>query len=91
MQYHFNTQKICSRDLLGNGKSYKDSLTVKNYVERFHLLLYLEESQMNVDIREYDRTNQVLEKHGTKFYLEVSWSHGNFVIVEIVSETRCCL
>ncbi|OCT94290.1 putative helicase MOV-10 [Xenopus laevis] len=42
------------RDLLRN------PLDFNNY-KRFHLLLYLEEIQMEVDIRKYDRQNQTME------------------------------
>lgn len=59
------------KQLLGDGKSYKESLTLKNYAQRFHLLLYLEEFKTDVDIREYDKTDQVLEKRGSMFYLKV--------------------
>ncbi|XP_072237821.1 putative helicase mov-10-B.1 [Leuresthes tenuis] len=36
------------------------SLSMKNYSRRFHLLLYLEEIQMEVDIRKYDLRNQTM-------------------------------
>ncbi|XP_044071008.1 putative helicase mov-10-B.1 isoform X2 [Siniperca chuatsi] len=35
-------------------------LKMKNYSQRFHLLLYLEEIQMEVDIRKYDLHNQIM-------------------------------
>ncbi|CAJ1050280.1 putative helicase mov-10-B.1 isoform X2 [Xyrichtys novacula] len=42
------------RDLLNS------SLTMKIYSQRFHLLLHLEEIQMEVDIRKYDLKNQTM-------------------------------
>lgn len=33
---------------------------MKNYSHRFHLLLHLEEIQMEVDIRKYDMHNEVM-------------------------------
>ncbi|XP_041811417.1 putative helicase mov-10-B.2 [Chelmon rostratus] len=36
------------------------SLTMKTYFQRFHLLLHLEEIQMEVDIRKYDLHNQTM-------------------------------
>ncbi|XP_056219431.1 putative helicase mov-10-B.1 [Seriola aureovittata] len=36
------------------------SLKIKNYSHRFHLLLHLEEIQMEVDIRKYDLHNQTM-------------------------------
>ncbi|XP_074537209.1 putative helicase mov-10-B.2 [Halichoeres trimaculatus] len=36
------------------------SLSMKTYADRFHLLLYLEEIQMEVDIRKYDLQNQTM-------------------------------
>lgn len=60
------------KQLLGSGKPYKESLTVQNYAERFHLLLYLEEFKMNVDIRQYDKMGQVMQKHAqSMFFLKV--------------------
>uniref|UniRef100_A0A8C5DLY9 RNA helicase n=1 Tax=Gouania willdenowi TaxID=441366 RepID=A0A8C5DLY9_GOUWI len=38
------------------------SLKMKNYSHRFHLLLYLEEIQMEVDIRKYDLHNQTMNQ-----------------------------
>lgn len=35
-------------------------LKMKNYSHRFHLLLHLEEIQMEVDIRKYDLHNQTM-------------------------------
>ncbi|KAG1963131.1 helicase MOV-10 [Pimephales promelas] len=35
-------------------------LCMKNYTERFHLLLYLEEIQMEVDIRKYDLSGKTM-------------------------------
>ncbi|XP_041457695.1 putative helicase MOV-10 [Lytechinus variegatus] len=40
----------------------KQPLTVDNHREKFHELLYVEELQMQVDIRRYDRMNQTLDK-----------------------------
>lgn len=37
-------------------------LEFNNYHEKFHLLLHLEEIQMEIDIRKYDRLNQPMEK-----------------------------
>uniref|UniRef100_A0A665T4T5 RNA helicase n=1 Tax=Echeneis naucrates TaxID=173247 RepID=A0A665T4T5_ECHNA len=52
------TQRPClccaSRNLLSC------SLKMKNYSHRFHLLLHLEEIQMEVDIRKYDLHNQTM-------------------------------
>uniref|UniRef100_A0A8C5DLP8 RNA helicase n=1 Tax=Gouania willdenowi TaxID=441366 RepID=A0A8C5DLP8_GOUWI len=39
-----------------------NSLKMKNYSHRFHLLLYLEEIQMEVDIRKYDLHNQTMNQ-----------------------------
>ncbi|CAM4628135.1 unnamed protein product [Leuciscus chuanchicus] len=36
------------------------ALFMKNYTERFHLLLYLEEIQMEVDIRKYDLSGKTM-------------------------------
>uniref|UniRef100_A0A1A7WDM5 RNA helicase n=2 Tax=Iconisemion striatum TaxID=60296 RepID=A0A1A7WDM5_9TELE len=41
------------------------SLEMKNYARRFHLLLYLEEAQMEVDIRNYDLHNQTMTQDPT--------------------------
>ncbi|KAJ0023976.1 hypothetical protein NQD34_003875 [Periophthalmus magnuspinnatus] len=43
-------------------------LKMKNYDHRFHLLLYLEEIQMEVDIRKYDMRNEpmILDKSNKK-------------------------
>uniref|UniRef100_A0A672JMN7 RNA helicase n=1 Tax=Salarias fasciatus TaxID=181472 RepID=A0A672JMN7_SALFA len=38
------------------------SLKMKNYSHRFHLLLHLEEIQMEVDIRKYDLHNQTMNQ-----------------------------
>lgn len=38
------------------------SLKMKNYSHRFHLLLHLEEIQMEVDIRKYDLRNQTMTR-----------------------------
>ncbi|CAN9511896.1 unnamed protein product [Ophioblennius macclurei] len=38
------------------------SLKMKNYSHRFHLLLHLEEIQMEVDIRKYDLHNQTMDQ-----------------------------
>lgn len=38
----------------------KSALQMKNYSSRFHLLLHLEEIQMEVDIRKYDMYNQTM-------------------------------
>lgn len=35
-------------------------LKMKNYSQRFHLLLHLEELQMEVDIRKYDLRKQIM-------------------------------
>lgn len=48
------------RDLLGC------ALKMGNYAHRFHLLLHLEEIQMEVDIRKYDLHNQTMTKDKTK-------------------------
>ncbi|KAI4888968.1 hypothetical protein NFI96_014931, partial [Prochilodus magdalenae] len=37
-------------------------LSFQNYAERFHLLLYLEESQMHVDIKRYNKDNVTMKK-----------------------------
>ncbi|XP_034539182.1 putative helicase mov-10-B.1 isoform X2 [Notolabrus celidotus] len=37
-------------------------LTMKTYSDRFHLLLHMEEIQMEVDIRKYDLKNQTMTK-----------------------------
>uniref|UniRef100_A0A7N6FEU8 RNA helicase n=1 Tax=Anabas testudineus TaxID=64144 RepID=A0A7N6FEU8_ANATE len=49
-----NKCHILSRSLLNC------SLKMKNYSHRFHLLLHLEEIQMEVDIRKYDLHNQTM-------------------------------
>ncbi|KAM4583240.1 putative helicase mov-10-B.1 isoform 3-T3 [Fundulus diaphanus] len=41
-------------------KLLESSLDMKNYSRRFHLLLHLEEIQMEVDIRKYDLQNQTM-------------------------------
>ncbi|KAM9758598.1 putative helicase mov-10-B.1 [Menidia menidia] len=38
------------------------SLSMRNYARRFHILLHLEEIQMEVDIRKYDLRSQTLAK-----------------------------
>ncbi|KAE8623124.1 hypothetical protein XENTR_v10005508 [Xenopus tropicalis] len=43
------------RDLLAS------SLAFSNYSKKFHLLMHLEEIQMELDIRRYDRTDQLME------------------------------
>lgn len=43
-------------------KLLESSLDMKNYSRRFHLLLHLEEIQMEVDIRNYDMHNQTMAK-----------------------------
>uniref|UniRef100_A0A669BRY8 RNA helicase n=1 Tax=Oreochromis niloticus TaxID=8128 RepID=A0A669BRY8_ORENI len=47
-------------------------LKMKNYSHRFHLLLHLEEIQMEVDIRKYDLHNQTMtEDQGNKKLLKL--------------------
>nr|XP_015813931.1 putative helicase mov-10-B.1 isoform X1 [Nothobranchius furzeri] len=41
------------------------SLDMKNYARRFHLLLHLEEAQMEVDIQNYDLHNQTMTQDPT--------------------------
>uniref|UniRef100_A0A3B4BM13 RNA helicase n=1 Tax=Periophthalmus magnuspinnatus TaxID=409849 RepID=A0A3B4BM13_9GOBI len=55
-------QKLEAVNLLGC------PLKMKNYDHRFHLLLYLEEIQMEVDIRKYDMRNEpmILDKSNKK-------------------------
>lgn len=48
------TSALTSRGLLSC------PLKMKNYSHRFHLLLHLEEIQMEVDIRKYDLLNQTM-------------------------------
>ncbi|XP_070758397.1 putative helicase mov-10-B.1 [Enoplosus armatus] len=50
-----------ARQRLPSVKGLLDSpLKMKNYSQRFHLLLHLEEIQMEVDIRKYDLHNQTM-------------------------------
>jgi len=57
------------------------SLSMKNYSRRFHLLLYLEEIQMEVDIRKYDLRNQTMTQdqgNRTLLILKVKSPHVLF-------------
>ncbi|KAG8450910.1 hypothetical protein GDO86_003254 [Hymenochirus boettgeri] len=53
------------RDLSASKKEDRDllvsSLDFSNYNQKFHLLLHLEEIQMEIDIRKYDRNDQQME------------------------------
>lgn len=40
-------------------------LCIKQYAERFHLLLHLEEIQMEVDIKKYDLYSQIMTRDKT--------------------------
>uniref|UniRef100_A0A669D665 RNA helicase n=1 Tax=Oreochromis niloticus TaxID=8128 RepID=A0A669D665_ORENI len=60
------TSALTSRGLLSC------PLKMKNYSHRFHLLLHLEEIQMEVDIRKYDLHNQTMtEDQGNKKLLKL--------------------
>ncbi|XP_018416350.1 PREDICTED: putative helicase MOV-10 [Nanorana parkeri] len=39
------------------------TLNFNNYNEKFHMLLHLEEMQMDIDIRRYDQKRQIMQQH----------------------------
>ena len=50
----------------------RQKMSAENYCQRFQLLLYAEEKQMEVDIRRYDMSNVKMDLRPNKlFYLEV--------------------
>uniref|UniRef100_H3DLP5 RNA helicase n=1 Tax=Tetraodon nigroviridis TaxID=99883 RepID=H3DLP5_TETNG len=51
---------VLRQKLLSAGALLKSALELKTYSSRFHLLLHLEEIQMEVDIRKYDLRNQTM-------------------------------
>ncbi|KAI3356934.1 hypothetical protein L3Q82_003576 [Scortum barcoo] len=64
----------------------KSPLTWENYSEKFHLLLYLEELQMEVDIRRYNIPNND-RKHAV---MTRDWVNKKLLVLEVpgVSENR---
>lgn len=59
MFFFFFLESRCSLCRLFRGLL-ESALQMKTYSSRFHLLLHLEEIQMEVDIRKYDLHNQIL-------------------------------
>lgn len=64
-------------------------LKMKTYPQRFHLLLHLEEIQMEVDIRKYDLRNQTMtQDHSNKKLLTLrvrkSSSEYNVLLTDCV-------
>ncbi|KAM4047751.1 helicase MOV-10 isoform 2-T2 [Anomaloglossus baeobatrachus] len=55
---------LFSRNLIASKERslLESSLKFDNYPEKFHLLLHLEEIQMEIDIRKYDQEDQTMEK-----------------------------
>ncbi len=91
----FKTRTLCWTDVLKFKVSYPalslsmylyvlrrvldSQLCMKNYTERFHLLLHLEEIQMEVDIKKYDLYGKTmtLDKSNKKLLiLKVSEKHN---------------
>uniref|UniRef100_A0A8C6KW45 RNA helicase n=1 Tax=Nothobranchius furzeri TaxID=105023 RepID=A0A8C6KW45_NOTFU len=63
-------QRVDPKDLSPSAKQnfaplLGSSLDMKNYARRFHLLLHLEEAQMEVDIQNYDLHNQTMTQDPT--------------------------
>lgn len=63
---------------------------MKTYSSRFHLLLHLEEIQMEVDIRKYDLRNQTmtLDQSNKKLVILNVSRQGDHMITAPVA--RCC-
>lgn len=66
------TFSFSCRKLL-NVENHKQCLNATNYIDMLNLLLYLEEHQMNMNIRDYDTESTELKKLKNDFFrLEVS-------------------
>lgn len=69
----------------------KCNLQMKTYCSRFHLLLHLEEIQMEVDIRKYDLLNQTMTVDPSNkklLILNVSWEDDHRTCYQVI---HCCL
>ena len=75
----------------------RQKMSAENYCKRFQLLLYAEEKQMEIDIRNYDMSNVKMELRQNKFfYLEVlglaenrpSVLKGDSLIVNFVGDSK---
>lgn len=47
---------------------FKETLTVQNYGDRFHLLLYVEEYEAYMNSQQYNKTNKKMYRHGGDFF-----------------------
>uniref|UniRef100_A0AAX7V9Z3 RNA helicase n=1 Tax=Astatotilapia calliptera TaxID=8154 RepID=A0AAX7V9Z3_ASTCA len=59
-KYHNDLKDLARRRMEDSEGLLSCPLKMKNYSHRFHLLLHLEEIQMEVDIRKYDLLNQTM-------------------------------
>ena len=69
IRYAINNRK--SGEFSGLKASLKESYSPDSYRKRFHNLIFLEEVQMEVDIRRYDMRDVGMKKCSTTVALEV--------------------